>query len=66
MRITEEDVLDRLRGLIRYDVKIKDLAAKFEVSSPFMSRVLAGKDPPTKPMLDALGIRKITVFETTD
>lgn len=66
MQITEEDVFDRLRGLIRYDVKIKDLAAKFEVSAPFMSRVLAGKDLPTQPMLEAIGVRKITVFETTE
>lgn len=62
-QITEKQVLDRLRAKINYQTKIKDLAAEFEVSPAFMSMVLAGKKPITGPMLAAVGVRRIEVYE---
>ena len=66
MQISEEQVLNRLRAKIGYDTKVKDLADQFEVSAAFMSMVLSGKRPATEPMLDAIGVRKTVIFETTE
>jgi len=66
MKITEDQALERLKARISYDFKMKDLAAEFDVSAAFMSMVLGGKKPMTKAMLDAISVRKTTIYETTE
>lgn len=63
--LTEKEVLQRLRNMVRYEVKIKDLAVKFNVSAAFMSMVLSGKKPITEPMLKHLCVEKIITFRQT-
>lgn len=63
MQINEDEVRNRLKGKIGYDVKVKDLAKEFSVSPAFMSMVLAGKRDLTEPMLTSVGVKKVITFE---
>ncbi len=54
--ITEEEALDLLRSSVPCDKSITALAVDFNVSRPFMSRVLAGKKRMTEPMLSSIGV----------
>jgi transcriptional regulator with XRE-family HTH domain len=64
--ITEEQALNRLRAKIGYSKKIKDLAADFGVSPPFMSAVLAGDKRMTDRMLKSIAVRRRVTFETDE
>lgn len=62
-QISEEDALERVRGLVTYHCNRTQLAKKFGVSQPFISKVLSGRAPPTKAMLEAVDVKKcITYF----
>ena len=61
-QISKPDVMRKLRALVSYDVKIKHLAERFEVSAPFMSAVLAGKKDPTEVMLQAVNAKKSVIY----
>ena len=60
--ITEEQALNRLRAKVGYRHGIGAVAKEFKISQPFMSRVLAGKDPMTEPMLKDIGVQRMTKF----
>lgn len=67
LEITAEHALERLRAKITYGVKIKDLAAEFGVSPPFMSAVLSGAKGMTEPMLDAVGVeRRVSYYDKNE
>lgn len=63
--ISEAEALKKLRAFITYDVKIKDLAKRFGVSSAAMSATLSGKRKMTDEMLTAIGVRCVVVYLLT-
>lgn len=60
--ISEVAALEKLRALITYTVKIKDLAKRFGVSSAAMSAILSGKKRMSDDMLKAIGVRCVVVY----
>ena len=64
--ITKEEALNRLRAMKTYGVKLSDLAARFEVSSSFVSAVLSGQKAMNEQMLEAVGVTRRTIYETNE
>lgn len=62
--LTERQVLDCLRDEYGYDCRLADLAARFGCSVQFVSAVLKGRKRPNPAMLESIGVRRVTRYET--
>lgn len=57
--ITPQQVIEKLRGLIRFDYKQADLARDAGVSETMVSKVLNEQATPSDALLAKIGVRKV-------
>lgn len=56
--MTEQEVLDKLRGLIGWDYKQGDMAKSAGVSAQYVNQVLNGHKAPSPKLLKLIGVEK--------
>lgn len=66
MELTNQDVITLLKSKAAEAGSQKVLAHRLNVSPPFLSRVMKGKDSPTTKMLAALNLESAKVYRTKE
>lgn len=56
--LSKEEVLKRLRALITYETTASELARRAGCTHSYMSRVLAGTQPPSQKICDLIGVKR--------